>query len=164
MLLLVCGLPGTGKSVIAKALCKKINATILTTDIIRKQLFNKPKYTEEEKGLVYKVLFLLTDYLLANKMNCILDGTFYKKELRLQAKKITEKNKTKLKIIECVCPQALVFERIRKRIKTGDASDADFRIYREIKKSFEPIKEKHLVIDTSKSLKELEREIELIKL
>lgn len=158
MLILVCGLPGVGKTVIAKELFrKKFNqkAVILRTDIIRKQLFKKPKYAAKEKKLIYEIMFLLANYLLANKINCILDGTFYKKELRLQAKKIAKKNKTKFEIIECVCPQKIVFAQIRKRMKTGDASDADFEIYKKIKKEWEPIKEKHLLIDTSKDYTKL---------
>ncbi|HDH91341.1 MAG TPA: hypothetical protein ENF38_00140, partial [Candidatus Aenigmarchaeota archaeon] len=35
MLIVVCGLPGTGKSTIARYLSKKLDAIILSTDRIR---------------------------------------------------------------------------------------------------------------------------------
>jgi len=82
MLVLITGLPGTGKSTIAMHLARRLRATVLRTDVIRKQLFPQPKYTEEEKELVYKVTFLIAEYLLRAGKNVILDGTFYKRSLR----------------------------------------------------------------------------------
>lgn len=41
MLVIVCGLPGTGKSVTANQIASDIDATILRTDSIRKEMFKK---------------------------------------------------------------------------------------------------------------------------
>ena len=57
------------------------------------------------------------------------------------------------KIIECICPEELIISRIQNR-KRG-YSDADISIYKMIKNRYEPIKEKHIIVDTSNSLKEI---------
>lgn len=44
--ILICGLPGVGKSTLANALSKKLNAKILRTDEIRDELFSSPLLTK----------------------------------------------------------------------------------------------------------------------
>lgn len=48
MLVIVCGLPGVGKTTFAKKLAPLINAIILSTDKIRKELITSPTYEKEE--------------------------------------------------------------------------------------------------------------------
>lgn len=154
LLILVCGLPGTGKSTLAKNLAKKINATVLRTDVIRKELFNRPRYTEEEKKLIYDILFLIAKYLLQNKNNVIVDGTFYKKKIREKIYSIGEKTGSDLHIIECTSPEDVIIERMKRRDKRGkNLSDADFQVYKRIKDEFEPITRRHITIDTTRSVR-----------
>jgi hypothetical protein len=148
-LILVCGLPGTGKTSVAEAIAKKTDARILSTDIIRKEMLSNPAYTEDEKTLVYSMLFNMAGMMLKDGRNVVLDGTFYKKELRDNVKELAVKTKSELSIIEVVCDERLIRERLAKRCKTCCASDADFAVYKKLRKSFEQIKEKHFTIDTS---------------
>lgn len=148
-LILVCGLPGTGKTTVAEAIAKKTGARILSTDIIRKEMLSNPAYTEDEKELVYSMLFNMAGMLLKDGRNVVLDGTFYKKELRENVKELAVKTKSELSIVEVVCDEPVVRERLAKRCKTCCTSDADFAVYKKLKKSFEQIKEKHFTVDTS---------------
>jgi predicted kinase len=59
-----------------------INAVILSTDKIRKELIDKPDYSEEEKRLIYNVLILIAKYLHNAGINCILDATFNTQKAR----------------------------------------------------------------------------------
>ena len=52
----ITGLPGSGKSTIAKELAKKIDAEILRLDEFRKKLVPNPKFTYEERTFVYTKL------------------------------------------------------------------------------------------------------------
>jgi len=61
MLILICGLPATGKSTVARRLAKALDAEVLRTDIVRKALIGNPTYTEEEKNLIYKTVFLIAE-------------------------------------------------------------------------------------------------------
>ena len=59
MIIIVCGLPGVGKTSLAKELAPLIRAVILSTDKIRKELISKPTYRKQEKKLIYDVMLLL---------------------------------------------------------------------------------------------------------
>lgn len=152
MIIIVCGLPGTGKTTIAKALSQRIGAILLRTDVIRKELLVEDKYTEKEKNSVYENMLIAADAKLQDGEDCILDGTFYKKSLRDKARRIAEKNKSTFHIVECVLSEDFVKKRISSR--KNDESEANFSIYQSSRKNFEPIREKHIIIDTSKDTKE----------
>ena len=152
MLIVICGLPGTGKTTIAKALSQQVGAALFRTDAIRKEMMRENTYTEREKNSVYESMFAAADEKLRNGEDCVLDGTFYKKSLINEARIVAEKNGSRFHLIECVLHEKDVKERISKRKK--DESDADFSVYHTVKKSFEPITEKHIVVDTSKGIKD----------
>ena len=88
MIIVICGLPGTGKTFLANKLSSYVNATVLSTDKIRKELFEKPSYTPWERTLIYDVLFLLAKYLHSSGISCILDGTFNMEKSRSEVKEI----------------------------------------------------------------------------
>ena len=50
-------------------------------------------------------------------------------------------------IIECICPEDIVLSRLRQRKQ--DYSDADFSVYRKMKRIYEPVKVEHMTVDTS---------------
>lgn len=157
MIILICGYPGVGKTTLANELGPLINAVILSTDKIRKELIDKPNYSEEEKKLIYNILLLIVKYLHNNGINCILDATFNNQKAIEDIKKGLNLTDDQFKIIECICPEELVISRIQKR-KRG-YSDADVAIYRMIKENYEPLKEKHITVDTSQSLKKIVAEV-----
>jgi hypothetical protein len=163
LIIIICGLPGTGKTFLARKLSKKINAVLLSTDKIRKEIIQKPKYTLWERVLVYNVLFLIAKYLLSAGTNCILDGTFNRKRSRDEAIEKLDSEKNDIYIIECICPEDIIFSRLQSRKR--DYSDADLSVYLKMKNFYEKVSEKHLTIDTSKSLeKNLEKILNFINL
>ena len=72
-------------------------------------------------------------------------GTYYRNKRKFK------KGFFQYKIIECICPEELVISRLTDR--KNHYSDADISIYQKIRKIYEPIKEKHIIVDTSHSLK-----------
>ena len=166
MLVLVCGLPATGKSTVSRNIAGKLKATILSTDIIRKQLFSKPTYSSEEKRLIYKAMFLVAEYLLRSDRNVVLDGTFYKRSLRQKVYNVSKKTGSRLAVVECRATNNNIKRRMSRRSKRkNDLSDADYEVYKKIRGEFEPINRKHLVLDTSKSkqknIEEISRHLNL---
>jgi predicted kinase len=153
LIILFCGLPGVGKTRLANELAPLINAIVLSTDKIRKELISTPTYKKEEKALIYDVMLLMAKYLhnSAGGVNCILDATFNTERSREAAKK-TLANVVPAEsfyIVECICPEDIVISRLMAR--KGDYSDADIEIYNRMKQLYEPVKEneRHIVIDTS---------------
>jgi len=146
VIVLICGLPGVGKSSLASRLAPLINAVILSTDHIRKELFKKPKYTRKEKALVYDVLILVARFLYEAGVNCVLDATFNSERSRSEVKTKLRLNNECIRIIECICPEEIVLDRLKHR-RQG-YSDADASIYFKMKKYSEPIIDEHITVDS----------------
>lgn len=142
ILIIVAGLPGSGKSTFAKALSDKINASYFNTDIIRKTE-NIEGYNEKDKKKVYD---LMVQKIESGK-NLILDGTFYLREIRSQfLKKSAEKEMNPI-FIEVKADEELIKKRISQK---REWSDADFNVYLRMKNEYEPIEEDHLLLDSVK--------------
>jgi predicted kinase len=157
LIIIICGLPGVGKTTLANELGHLINAVVLSTDKIRKELLENPNYDEDEKRLIYDILLLIAKYLHNAGINCILDATFNEQKSRNDIKKRLNLTNEQFKIIECICPEEETISRIQNRKKSY--SDADISIYKKIKEMYEPIKEKHITVDTSQPLKEIVSEV-----
>ena len=147
MIFLICGLPGVGKTTIAKNLAPLIDAVILSTDKIRKELIPNPTYTKEERKLIYDVMVLIAAHLQNSGINIILDATVNKEYFRNKVKQRIRVPRDEFFIIECVCPEDIIFSRIKNRKE--DYSDADISVYKKMKKIYEPVKADHITVDTS---------------
>ncbi|MBD3227315.1 MAG: adenylyl-sulfate kinase [Candidatus Lokiarchaeota archaeon] len=87
------GLPGAGKSVISDKLQQilkkeEIHADIIRMDEMRKYVTPDPKYTDEERKLVYNSFSYCAKKLVENNINVIMDATGNLRKYRALAKKI----------------------------------------------------------------------------
>ncbi|MBN1754779.1 AAA family ATPase [bacterium] len=157
MLIIVCGLQGTGKSSVSKMIAEESGGKVLRTDTIRKELFSIPSYSEEEKKAVYEELFRRAGELLSEGNIVILDATFLSRINRKRARDLAEKMHHRLFIVEVECPQDTVEKRISQRY--GDASDARFKHYLKYKDKYEKIQEPHSIVDSSGSFEDTHRQV-----
>ena len=88
------GLPGSGKSTILHELSRilsesGIEAVRLSLDHIRKILTPEPKYTEEERAIVYRSLVMMAQLLVEQGgQNVIIDATGNRREFRDLARRL----------------------------------------------------------------------------
>lgn len=151
MIIIITGLPGTGKTTIANELAKEIDAVVFSTDKIRKKIFKNPVYNEEDKRIVYNELFSQAEKYAKMGRNVILDGTFYTKALRNRAKEVGTLLSQKVYFVYCKTPEDILKKRIDNR--KDKFSDADYNVYLEMKKIFEGFEEDIIEIDTSNTVK-----------
>jgi adenylylsulfate kinase len=84
----ITGLPGSGKSTVLKELEpllfeSGIKAVTLSLDHIRKVLTPEPKYSDEERALVYRSLVMMAQLLVEQgDKNVIIDATGNRREFR----------------------------------------------------------------------------------
>jgi len=147
LIVIICGLPGVGKSTLAKNLAPMINAIILSSDKIRKELFPNPTYSSFERKLVYDIMIMLAKYLNDAKCNCILDATFNREDSRMEIKEKLRLGDKQFYIVECFCPDEVVLSRLKSR--KDDYSDATIEVYQKMKKIYESVKVEHVVADTT---------------
>jgi len=95
----VTGLPGSGKSTVSRYLLKilkkkNVHAQILSSDMLRKVMTPNPKYTVEERDIVYGTLVFIAALLVKNGVNVIIDATGnfrrYRENARKRIKKFVE--------------------------------------------------------------------------
>ena len=90
---------------LAKNLAPLIDASLLSSDKIRKELISKPKYTSNEKKLIYDILILIAKYLHDAGLNCILDATFNTKRSRKELTEQLDITSQHIHMVECICPE-----------------------------------------------------------
>jgi len=159
MIIVIRGLPGSGKTTLARKLADYtmqefvfVGVVVLSTDVIRKELFSKPKYTSEESALVYKVLFYTAQQLNLVGTHCILDATFINDNGDSTSSISHEVGvkESDVKIIECICAEDVAISRIKNR--KNDYSDADETIYYAMKDVYKITKNPHITVDTTNDI------------
>ncbi|MFC3477428.1 AAA family ATPase [Halobacterium litoreum] len=151
-LVVVCGLPGAGKTTVAEHAVDALDATLFRTDVVRKDLFPDPEYTREEMRAVYDELFSRAEDAVADGDAVVLDGTFKRREYRGRARRAAEELGVPFTLVRVACEEDVVRERIRAR--SGDASDADFEIHQQYREEFESLAGEHARVDNSGTLEE----------
>jgi len=146
MIIIVFGLPGSGKSYFALKLAERINARYVNSDLIRRELFDVRKYSREEKMSVYNVMFAEMKKTILQNKSMVLDATFYKKSIRNKFIEAVNEIGKRIIFIEIRAELKIITERLsRKR----ENSEADYSVYLQIKEVFEPMEEEHLILQST---------------
>ncbi len=168
MLLILGGLVGTGKSTVAQKLNRSLGFSVVSSDIVRKELagipLTKHQFDDYDSG-IYSEQFTINTYnemfnkarrLLARGQSVILDASFKKKPFRLQAKKLADEAKADFIVIECTLDEASIKSRLQQRLKGSSISDGRWEIFHSQKQDFDKITEfpaqSHIILDTSQPL------------
>jgi adenylylsulfate kinase-like enzyme len=115
-LIIVSGLPGSGKSYFAKRLAEKIPAVILESDALRKTLFTIPDYSPRESGRLFETIHALIGWLLERRFSIILDATNLSERHRAMLYHIAEKNSARLIIAYLEAPPEVISDEVRRTL------------------------------------------------
>jgi predicted kinase len=156
MLILMAGLPGTGKSTLSRALAAELGGTVLDKDDIRAALFSPEdiEYSTEQDDFCMAVMLKVAGYIFRKDRSrrVFLDGRTFSKTYQLKrATGFAEAIGQRWRILECVCTE----ENARKRLagdSTHRAANRDFNLYLQVKAGFEEIIFPKMVIDTDQPL------------
>ena len=142
MVIIVFGLPGSGKSYFASKFANLIKATYINSDLERKKMIANRTYSEKEKLSVYNTLLVKMKEHIKQNRDLVLDATFNKNDIRKKFIKAAQP-KVDLFFIEVRTSETLAMERL-KEIRPD--SEADFEVYKKIEKQWEPLNEDHLIL------------------
>lgn len=157
-----CGLPATGKSMLAEQLARILSIPILQSDRLRKEglesrestvvPFGQGLYRREARHQVYRRMFDLARRQLEGGCSVILDATFARREWRREAQQVALSQDANLIFVECICDPQIIRSRLEEREKTAGVSDARLQHLPDMIKSFEPLTEfaadVHLPLET----------------
>lgn len=145
MLILIAGLPGTGKTTIARAFAAHSGAAHFNSDAIRQQLGLMGKYGPEDKQAVYDELLAQARAALLRGQRVVVDSTFFKESIRAPFRQLAADCGQPLYWVEVQASE----QTLRQRLKQDRPdSEADFEVYQKIRRQFEPLPEGRLLVDT----------------
>ena len=159
-MILLVGAPGTGKTRLGRRLGAALEAQVVESDRVRKQLFAEPRYTGGEHAAVYGWCHTLVRSALVVGRSVVFDATNLEERLRRRVYDQAEACGARLMIIWVTCPPAIVQERLLRRQSArddDDVSDADWSVYLELRRKAEPIRRPHVVINTAADFEPLLR-------
>jgi predicted kinase len=159
MVVIMAGLPGTGKTAVARALAERLASVVLDKDIIRAALFPPAQieYSRGQDDFCQEIMLQTAAYLLGRNSATyvFLDGRpFSRRYQRERVIGMCTQLQTGWAILECVCAEQTALARLEKAVveRSHPATNRTPELYRQIQKAWEPIDKPKLVIDTEGSL------------
>jgi len=154
---LIIGLPGTGKTTLGERFASLLGWTLITTERIRADLFGSETVTEDrdftpdEIAITYRAVSLLARHLLSAGASIVVDGVFRSHEQRQLILDVAKDAGATFLGVHTTCSELVVIERLTKRKTLGTVSPAGAIGYQKIKNEFEPIDPSFIRVDTSSS-------------
>ena len=148
-LVILCGLPGTGKSHFARELARRAPCVWLNSDRTRKLLVNTPSYSRREHRRVFSAMHVLTRGYLQDGYSVVFDATNLNENVRRPLYASASEAGVEPLIIRFTAPSELVLRRLTDRAQgVGEASqsDATWDVYSRMAVADQPVPRPHLLV------------------
>ena len=148
------GLPGTGKSSLARTLAESLSAAILDKDRVRGALFPGAltDYSSEQDQLCMRAMLEAAAYLTERRRveYIFFDGRTFSTQGQIEEVLLAAKQAgARWRILHVTCEDAIAEERLDRNDPDHPAKNRDPALYRRIKQHFEPILQPKLEVDTT---------------
>ena len=155
VMVVISGLPGSGKTYFGRMLRAQLPLIVLESDALRKTLFPSPRYTSAENARLFSDCHSLIFNLLKRGNSILFDATNLIEGHRGRLYHIADTLEIKMVLVQLHASPEVVYERLKGRsegIDPEDNSGADWEVYQRMLSKAEPINRKHFVVDTSKDI------------
>jgi predicted kinase len=151
-LVVLIGLPGSGKSYFARQLARRYPAAVLDSDALRAVLFGAPQHTEREHARLFPAVQAVIRRLLARGVPVILDATNLKEANRRPLYALAAEAGARLVIVRLRAPYAVMRERLARRSAARDPRDrstADLAVLEKMRHDYQRPRRRYFTIDTT---------------
>jgi predicted kinase len=155
ILVILSGLPGTGKSHFAEELSRQVPCLVLGSDRLRKSLNSRPSYSGGESARLFTAIRRIIPEYLGRDVPIVFDATNLAESHRQPLCSIADHMEACVQIVGFTASPAVIRRRLEKRESTPDSndySDATRAVYRRLASTEEPIHQDHLLISSSKDV------------
>lgn len=154
-LVILCGLPGTGKSHFARALVDRAPFVWVNSDYCRKRLVGRPDYSREEHQRVFAAMHALIAQLLASGRPVVFDATNLNEEVRRPLYAVAAAAGVTPLLLRFTARPSLVRRRMSERAagrSEASHSDAGWEIYARMADADGPAPRPHLLLSRPEHL------------
>jgi hypothetical protein len=150
LLVITCGLSGSGKSTIAREIGTAIGGEVIVSDVVRKRLagleptqrtlneYRAGLYSAEMSARAYETMFEQARELLMAGKPVVLDAAFLRRSDRRAAARLARETGAQFACVLTEAPEDEVRRRLGARLAGGrDPSDARWEIYVQQKRHFQ---------------------------
>ena len=145
-MLILSGLPGTGKTTFALALAAHTPVVHLESDAIRRALFSVPAYVPAEHARVFRTLEAHGAKALAGGQDVIVDATNLAANERRRFVRIAEAANAMVVLVRFTAPEVVIRERLT--VPREGSSQADFRVYEMMRARANSLRSAAVVVDS----------------
>jgi predicted kinase len=145
------GLPGSGKSHLAREIARRYPIAVLESDALRKALVKRPSYSQQESARLFAACHALLERLLARRIPVLFDATNLKEIHRRPLYDIAERTGAGLLVVEVRAGEDLVKRRMETRLDAQnplDRSDATLDVYEMMRREAQPVEEPHITVES----------------
>ena len=135
-LVLLSGLPGSGKTTFAARLAPRLDACVLESDLVRRELFPKRRYSRKESGAVFAEVRERAEVALDQGRDVIIDATNLRERERQGFLELAERQGAPVVAVRLTAPEAVVRERLSG--PREGASEANIGVYNRMRGEEEP--------------------------
>lgn len=115
VMILMYGFPGSGKTYLARQLCNTVQAAYVSSDRIRGELFEKPRYDKAENEIVEHLMLYMAQEFLDAGVSVVFDTNASRFVQRRTLRDLAKKMGAKSLLIWLQVDQETAFGRIMKR-------------------------------------------------
>ena len=158
MIVLMAGLPGTGKSTLAGELAVRTGGRVIGKDEIRHALFAEEEieYSSRQDDFCLQIMLATVGYILQHQQPFIfLDGRPFSRRYQIENVLTAAASLHQTwRILECVCSEESAKRRLAQQITATahPAGNRTFQLYLDVRSRFETIAAPKTVIDTDRPL------------
>lgn len=155
----MAGLPGTGKTTLARELARRTSGRVLSKDEVRHALFvpEEIEYSTRQDDFCQELMLQTAKYLVARDRERIIffDGRPFSRRYQIEnVLRATASLYQSWRILECICSDNSVRQRLDADALHGQhpAGNRNYALYAEVRERFEGITYPKTVINTDQPL------------